>query len=261
MTAISEPHTTTDGASLRNVTVQFEDRNSGAINTVLDNVNLNVSESEFVSLVGRSGCGKTTMLNVLAGLIEPMSGHVQVAGLEPRKARTKTGYMFARDALLPWRTAKGNVEYGMELHRKISRAQRHDQAQDYLERVHMGHAAKLWPWQLSQGMRQRVALARTWALEPKVLLMDEPFAALDAQTRKSVHQEFLAGWEAGKQAVVFVTHDLTEALELSDRVLVLGQGGSIIDDIKVPFERPRDFELSTTSEFQELRRHLIARIY
>src|SRR5699024_4907216 len=106
------------------------------------------------------------------------------------------------------------------------------------DRVHMGHASKLWPWQMSQGMRQRVALARTWALEPKVLLMDEPFAALDAQTRKSVHREFLDVWESSKKSVVFVTHDLSEALELSDRVIVLGEGGSIVDDFVVPFSRP-----------------------
>lgn len=261
MTKTDDPRTQLGGAFLKDVTVEFDDPNTGETNRVLDNVNVTIGDGEFVALVGRSGCGKTTMLNVFAGLVQPVAGTVQVAGLEPRKARTETGYMFARDALLPWRTALGNVEYGMELHGKVKGAEKRQRAQQYLERVHMGHASKLWPWQMSQGMRQRVALARTWALEPKVLLMDEPFAALDAQTRLSVHREFLDVWESSKKSVVFVTHDLTEAIELSDRVIVLGEGGSIVDDFVVPFARPRDIELSTLPEFQDLRRHLIECIF
>ncbi|MBB3044190.1 ABC transporter ATP-binding protein [Nocardioides soli] len=248
------------GAQIRDLTVEFPDPTTGGSNVVLRGIDLDVAAGEFVALIGRSGCGKTTLLNVLAGLVRPTSGEVTVAGLAPAQARSEIGYMFARDALLPWRTALGNVEYGMELHRKVPRSERRTRATRYLERVHMGHAAKQWPWQLSQGMRQRVALARTWALEPQVLLMDEPFAALDAQTRMSVHAEFLDVWESSKKSVVFVTHDLTEALQLADRVVLLSDG-RIAEDITVPFARPRTAELSTTPEFQELRRHLIEQIF
>ncbi|MFD5655860.1 ABC transporter ATP-binding protein [Streptomyces hirsutus] len=242
------------------MTVEFPDPNTGEPRPVLKDVDLKIDQGEFVALIGRSGCGKTTLLNVFAGLVRPSAGEVLVAGTAPDEARSEIGYMFARDALLPWRTCLGNVEYGMELHRKVSREEKKARALSYLERVHMGHAAKLWPWQMSQGMRQRVALARTWALEPQVLLMDEPFAALDAQTRKSVHQEFLAVWESSKKAVVFVTHDLTEAIELADRIILLNDG-TIAEDITVPFARPRPLELSTTREFQELRRRLIEQIF
>lgn len=250
----------TGGAHARNITVEFPDPTTGAPRAVLNDVSLSINKGEFVALVGRSGCGKTTLLNVFAGLVQPASGSVEVAGLSPAAARSEIGYMFARDALLPWRTTRGNVEYGMELHRKVPKAERRARAEQYLERVHLGQCGKLWPWQLSQGMRQRVALARTWALEPQVLLMDEPFAALDAQTRKSVHGEFLAVWESSKKSVVFVTHDLSEALELADRVVLL-KDGRIAEDIPLTWGRPRDIGLSTTADFQELRRYLIEQIF
>jgi NitT/TauT family transport system ATP-binding protein len=207
-------------------------------NEVLRDVTLSVPRGQFLGIVGRSGGGKTTMLNVVAGVVEPSGGTVSVLGSLPREARPRTGMMLARDALLPWRTARRNVEYGLEL-RGTPRAARREASTRWLEALHLGDAGGLWPWQLSQGMRQRVALARTFALDPDLLLMDEPFAALDAQTRVKVQEEFLALWQRGdRRTVVFVTHDLTEAIALSDRVIAVGDGG-IKADLMIPFERPR----------------------
>ncbi|WEX01072.1 ABC transporter ATP-binding protein [Rhodococcus sp. RCBS9] len=228
------------------------DKPEGGTHTVLHDIDLDIAAGQFVALVGRSGCGKTTLLNMIAALVEPSSGSIQVHGTSPREARPHLGFMLARDALLPWRSAQGNVEYGLEL-RGIDRATRRKVAHDWLGRVHLGGSERLWPWQLSQGMRQRVALARTWALDPDVLLMDEPFAALDARTRISVQQQFLELWQSGPQrTVVFVTHDLGEAITLADRVVLLGEG-KILDDVEVGIERPRDLEsVAAHPRYQEL---------
>lgn len=235
-----------------NVTVQF---GADAEVKALDNVTVTCREGEFLVLVGRSGSGKTTILNLVAGLLVPTTGTVTVLDSTPHDARPQLGYMFARDALLPWRTAQRNVELGLEiLH--LDRATRRRTAFEMLERLHLGHAAKRLPWQLSQGMRQRVALARTWARDPALLLMDEPFSALDAQTRRSAQREFTALWEGTKRSVLLVTHDLTEALLLADRVVLLG-GGRVLHEVTIPFERPRPVdELPHTREFQDLERSL-----
>lgn len=228
------------------------DKPEGGTHTVLHDIDLDIAAGQFVALVGRSGCGKTTLLNMIAALVEPSSGSIQVHGTSPREARPHLGFMLARDALLPWRSAQGNVEYGLEL-RGMDRTTRRKVAHDWLGRVHLGGSERLWPWQLSQGMRQRVALARTWALDPDVLLMDEPFAALDARTRISVQQQFLELWQSGPQrTVVFVTHDLGEAITLADRVVLLGEG-KILDDVEVGIERPRDLEsVAAHPRYQEL---------
>jgi NitT/TauT family transport system ATP-binding protein len=240
---------------MRGVSVTFADPDGGAGRAVLSDIDLDVADGDFVVLVGRSGCGKTTMLNALAGLVEPSAGSVRLLDQTPAQARHRVGYMFARDALLPWRTALRNIEYGLEI-RGVPRAERRHTAREYLELVGLGDAARRWPWQLSQGMRQRVAIARTLALEPEMLLMDEPFSALDADTREAVQQEFLRLWEHHRRTVVFVTHDLTEAIYLADRILLIA-GGGVMDDVTVPFERPRDLDSLTTSpEFTELWRTL-----
>jgi NitT/TauT family transport system ATP-binding protein len=210
--------------------------------TVLAGINLTIPVGEFIALVGRSGCGKTTLLNLVAGLVEPSAGSVTVVGGEPRAARQHLGFMLARDALLPWRTAQRNVEYGLEL-RGVVKARRHEIAQHWLAAVQLEQAGKLWPWQLSQGMRQRVALARTWALDPSVLLMDEPFAALDVDTRLSAQSRFLELWQSEEhRTVIFVTHDLGEAVALADRVVLLGNG-RVLDDVQVGIDRPRDLTI------------------
>ena len=227
-----------DAIALDGVTVTYPTAGHAA-RTVLSGINLTIAKGEFTALVGRSGCGKTTLLNLVAGLVDPSAGSVTVLGSQPRAARKHLGFMLARDALLPWRTALRNVEYGLEL-RGVARAERRQTALHWLDAVQLPHAAHQWPWQLSQGMRQRVALARTWALDPAVLLMDEPFAALDVHTRVSAQQKFLELWQAEEhRTVLLVTHDLGEAIALADRVVLLG-GGRVLDDVPVGVDRPRD---------------------
>lgn len=223
-------------ASLRNVTLSFSTPN-GAV-TALDNVSLDLNPGEFLVLVGPSGSGKTTALNVLAGLLTPTRGEAQVLGTEPRQARPKMGYMFARDALLPWRNARRNVEFALEV-RGFNKAERRKRSEAYLDLVKLGRLKDNYPTQLSQGQRQRVALARTWAPSPDILLMDEPFSALDAQTRESLHEQFVRMWVEDKRSIVFVTHDLNEAISLADRIIVFGSG-RITKEFKVSFPRPRD---------------------
>lgn len=236
--------------SVDNVTVEFSFPN-GDSRLLTDCLSFAVRAGEFVVLVGKSGCGKTSLLNLIAGLLQPSSGSVQVLGLPPEEAKNQIGYMFARDALLPWRTARKNVEVGLEV-RGVPKRERHEIAGNMLSMIGLGGFDDHYVWQLSQGMRQRVALARTWAISPTLLLMDEPFGALDAQTRQELQGEFLRFWEADKRTVVFVTHDLVEAMTLGDRILVMREG-SIVSDIVVPFDRPRDFAvLGRDKRFREL---------
>ena len=246
------PEPGTGGAiSLHGVTVSYSSPGHD-VRTVLSGIDLTIPTGEFTALVGRSGCGKTTLLNLVAGLVDPSAGSVSVLGSQPRDARSHLGFMLARDALLPWRSARRNVEYGLEL-RGVARARRREIALHWLEAVQLLHAQHHWPWQLSQGMRQRVALARTWALDPAVLLMDEPFAALDVNTRMSVQKKFLELWQAQEhKTVVFVTHDLGEAIALADRVVLLG-GGRVLDDVPVGIDRPRDLATITSDpRYQQL---------
>ncbi|MEB8326024.1 ABC transporter ATP-binding protein [Dietzia kunjamensis] len=233
-----------NAVELKNVTVTFPSETGH--NVVVDDFSLTVEPGEFLVLVGRSGCGKTTILNLVAGVLEPTRGTVSVYGDRPANRRSILGYMFARDALLPWRTAVRNVELGLEI-LGSPRGERRDAALEMLKAVGLGDAAKRLPWQLSQGMRQRVALARTWVRKPKLLLMDEPFAALDAQTRNDAQQTFLEIWQGSRAAVILVTHDLHEALLLADRVVLLSEG-RILKDVRPSFSRPRDIDALARSE-------------
>ena len=225
--------------ALRSVTVGFG-ANGRAPRRVLTGLSLDVGKGQLVALVGASGCGKTTLLNLVAGLVGPSSGEAAVFGEPPRVGRQDVGYMFARDSLLPWRTARQNVELGLEVQGWGRRARR-DMAARLLDRVDLSSALDMYPSELSQGMRQRVALARTLATDPALLLMDEPFAALDAQTRASVRSVFLGIWddELDRKTVLFVTHDLAEALLVADRVVSIA-GGQVRTDVQVPWRRPRD---------------------
>ena len=238
-------------ASLKGVSVAFTDPKTKRSKFVLQNFDFECGRGEFVVLVGRSGCGKTTVLNILSGLLDPTRGTVEVLGKKPREARQQIGYMFARDALMPWRRAAENVELGLERD-GVEPVERRRRAEAMLKRLGLEGKSALYPWQLSQGMRQRVALARTWVPGPELLLMDEPFAALDAQTKVESRAEFLQIWEEARRSVVFVTHDLSEALLLGDRIVMLGTGGKEIVNLKVPFQHPRDVaELPFTKEFRE----------
>ncbi|TNM41179.1 ABC transporter ATP-binding protein [Nocardioides albidus] len=243
--------TTPTAIQMSGVTVEFADP-LGGTKQVLKGIDLTVPAGQFIALVGKSGCGKTTLLNMVAALVRPTTGTVTVGGETPKAARRNLGFMLARDALLPWRTAQGNVEYGLEL-RGVPKQERRETARRWLEAVHLGGSERLWPWQLSQGMRQRVALARTWALDPDVLLMDEPFAALDVTTRVAVQEEFLRLWQSEQhKTVIFVTHDLGEAIALADRVVLLGEG-RVLYDVEVGLERPRDLQtVAGEPRYQEI---------
>ncbi|SAL54909.1 ABC transporter ATP-binding protein [Caballeronia humi] len=210
-----------------------------ASQTVLKGFDLAVREGEFLSLLGPSGCGKSTFLNILAGLVPHTSGDIRIDGQPVVAVRDKLGVVFQGYALFPWRTVRKNVETGLEI-RGVSRAQRRAEAERYLQLVGLIDFADHYPHQLSGGMRQRVAIARALAYGPEVLLMDEPFGALDAQTRESLQQELLGIWEQSAKTVVFVTHSIDEAIFLSDRVAVMGRGpGRVKEIIDVDLPRPR----------------------
>lgn len=203
------------------------------------NVSLRVAEGEFVSIVGPSGCGKTTVLNLLAGLIPLQTGAIKVAGQPPRAGRHDVAYMLARDCLFPWRTALENAGLGNEF-RGVKDASICARSKKFLKRVGLEGFEEYYPKNLSHGMRQRVALARTFSMNSNVLLMDEPFGALDAQTKLQLEDVMMSLWEEERRTVVFITHDLAEAVTLSDRVIVMSaRPGRIIDDIRIPLPRPR----------------------
>lgn len=227
--------------------------NDGPVLAV-DSVDLRIPTGQFVAIVGPSGCGKTTVLNMLAGLIKPTAGLVRRHGSEVDGPSRDIGYMLARSALSPWRTAQRNVEFGLEI-RGVGRAERRGRARALLDQLHLGDFANSFPSQLSQGMRQRVAIARTLAIDPDLWLMDEPFGALDAQTRLSVQSQFVELWEqAGESTVIFVTHDLEEAVLLADRVIVMSaRPGRIKSDTLVDLPRPRSVdELRFDARFRDL---------
>ncbi len=207
--------------------------------TALLDVSLSVRSGEFVSVVGPSGCGKTTILNLLAGLISLQSGTIRVHGEAPRAGRRDVAYMLARDALLPWASAQANVEFGARI-RGTDTAARRQRARTLLASVGLSGFEHAYPKALSQGMRQRVALARTFCLDAPILLMDEPFGALDAQTKLQLEDVLLALWTEQRRTVVFVTHDLSEAVALSDKVIVMSRRpGRVQADIEIPLPHPR----------------------
>ena len=220
--------------------------------TAVAQVSLTVGAGEFVSVVGPTGCGKSTLLNVGAGLLQPSTGSVKVFGQPLQGINTRAGYMFQSESLMPWRTALGNVMAGLEF-RRVADARA--QAEDWLRRVGLGGFGDRYPHQLSGGMRKRTSLAQTLALDPDIILMDEPFSALDIQTRQLMENEVLELWASKKKAVLFITHDLDEAIAMSDRVVVLSAGPAShpIGEFTIDLERPRDVaEVRTTPRFIEL---------
>lgn len=217
----------------------------------LETVSFDIAPGSFVALVGPSGCGKTTLLNIMGGLEELQSGRVLVDGQAPRTGRDDVAYMFARPALMPWRGAMQNVEFGMEM-RGLSRKERAETARAMLARVGLTGFENSYPGQLSQGMRQRVALARTFAVESHVLLMDEPFGALDEFTREDLNDELLRIWHEERNTVLFVTHSIDEAIYLSDRIVVMkARPGAVHEVIDLGFPRPRTPELRGSTAFFE----------
>jgi len=216
--------------------------NFGRVRNALSGVDLDVPEGEFVALIGASGCGKTTLLNVIAGLVPATGGTVTISDTPAVAGRSDVCYILARDALLPWRTVKGNVEYGLELS-GVGRDERERRAMVYTEKVGLRDYRDFYPSKLSQGMRQRVSLARAFAVERNIYLMDEPFSALDSQTKLLLHDQLLSLWESSRATVVFVTHDIGEAITLADRVIVMSKKGTgIVDEIRIDLPRPRSAE-------------------
>jgi len=242
---------------LDRVTCTFPARGSARADyTAVQDASLRVQDGEFVALVGPTGCGKSTLLNLAAGLQAPTEGTVSSFGELLRGLNARAGYLFQADALFPWRTALDNVAIGLEM-RGGARAESRDRARDWLRRVGLGAHAEKYPHEMSGGMRKRAALAQMLILEPRILLMDEPFSALDVQTRQLMENELLALWAQDRRSVLFVTHDLEEAIALSDRVVVLSAGPASrpIAEYEVDLPRPRDVqEIGMHPHFVELHR-------
>ena len=222
----------------------------------LENINLDVEDGEFLCLVGLSGCGKTTLLNILAGFVEITAGHVMMDG-KPLTEDYDKGVVFQEYALFPWRTARKNVEYGLEV-RKVSAEKRKQIALDLLRLVRLDDFADFYPHNLSGGMRQRVAVARALAFDPQVLLMDEPFGALDAQTREDLQELTVDVWQKTKKTVIYVTHNLSEAVYLGTRIVVfLPRPGRIREILPVSLPRPRQALSPEFVTIQQKLDHLI----
>jgi NitT/TauT family transport system ATP-binding protein len=241
--------------ALEHVTCTFASReHPGDRYTAVRDTTLTVGEGEFVSVVGPTGCGKSTLLNVAAGLLAPSSGEVRVLGGPLTGINRSAGYMFQADSLMPWRSALDNVLAGLQF-AGIDEHEAEARGNAWLSRVGLTGFARRFPHQLSGGMRKRVALAQMLILDPKILLMDEPFSALDVQTRQLMENELLELWSADRKSVLFITHDLEEAIALSDRVIVLSAGPEThpIGEFVIDLPRPRDVnEIRMTPRFVEI---------
>lgn len=239
---------------LAGVACAFPGRGASEPYVAVAQVDLAVGEGEFVAVVGPTGCGKSTLLNLAAGLQRATAGSVRVGGLPLSGINARAGYLFQSEALLPWRTALANVAVGLEF-RGIDKAEAGRLAAAWLARVGLAAHGHKYPHELSGGMRKRVALAQMLILGPKLLLMDEPFSALDVQTRSLMENELLALWSQDRKSVVFVTHDLEEAIALSDRVVVMSAGPASrpIGEFPIDLPRPRDVaEIRLTPQFLEI---------
>lgn len=257
---------------LRDVACTFISKDDpGQRYTAVEQVNLTVGAGEFVSVVGPTGCGKSTLLNVAAGLLAPSQGTARVFGEPLHDVNTRAGYMFQTESLMPWRTALQNVMAGLEF-RDTPEPEARAQAEDWLRRVGLGGFGDRYPHQLSGGMRKRTSLAQTLVLDPDIILMDEPFSALDIQTRQLMENEVLALWSGEgrratpspkhsaseghqRKAILFITHDLDEAIAMSDRVVIMSAGPAarVIGEFTIDMARPRDVaEVKKTPRFLEL---------
>ena len=242
-----------------NVVKKFNGRNGEMI--ALNGVTLDIHDNEFICVVGPSGCGKSTLLNIIAGLLEPTSGRVYCDGKLVEGTGTDRGVVFQQYALFPWLTVKKNVRFALEM-RGIKGKEADQLAMKYLEKVDLVKFANHYPKELSGGMKQRVAIARAYAAEPQVLLMDEPFGALDAQTRTQLQSELLQTWERDMKTCFFITHDVDEAIILAQKVIVMsarpGRVKAVID-IDIPY--PRDQETKMSPRFLELKNEIWSLVY
>lgn len=241
------------------VTQEFEKKDGKFL--ALDTVNLNVEQNEFICVVGPSGCGKTTLLNIIAGLCKPTTGTVKVRGELVTGPGKGKGVVFQQYALYPWLTVEKNVEFGMRM-KGVPKAERAEIAKKYIDLVGLSKFAKAYPKELSGGMKQRVAIARAYATAPEVLLMDEPFGALDAQTRAQLQENLLKTWERERKTCFFITHDVEEAVLLATKIIIMSAGpGHITEIVPVTLPYPRTQQTKLTSEFNELKNQIWNKVY
>ncbi len=241
------------------VTQEFEKKDGKFL--ALDTVNLNVEQNEFICVVGPSGCGKTTLLNIIAGLCKPTTGTVKVRGELVTGPGKGKGVVFQQYALYPWLTVEKNVEFGMRM-KGVPKAERAEIAKKYIDLVGLSKFAKAYPKELSGGMKQRVAIARAYATAPEVLLMDEPFGALDAQTRAQLQENLLKTWEQERKTCFFITHDVEEAVLLATKIIIMSAGpGHITEIVPVTLPYPRKQQTKLTSEFNELKNQIWNKVY
>ncbi|WP_248926052.1 ABC transporter ATP-binding protein [Paenibacillus hamazuiensis] len=227
----------------------------------LQQVNLTIQPNEFICVVGPSGCGKTTLLNIIAGLEESSSGSVKVDGVEVTGPGKERGVVFQQYALFPWKTVLKNVEFGLKL-KGMNPRERREKAEKYLELVGLKDFVNAYPKELSGGMKQRVAIARAYAAEPEVLLMDEPFGALDAQTRAQLQEELLHTWESEKKTCFFITHDVEEAVILAQKVIIMSaRPGRIKEIVDVDIPYPRNQETKLQERFSQIKNDIWAKVY
>jgi NitT/TauT family transport system ATP-binding protein len=239
---------------LRNVTKGFEGNNGASSVTALENINLNIEEGQFVCFVGPSGCGKTTLLNILAGLDKPTSGEVILNGQPVRETGPDRIMVFQENALFPWLKVIDNVEFGLKM-AGIEKEKRHEIAMHFLDMIQLKKFAEAFTYQLSGGMKQRVAIARALVTDPEVLLMDEPFAALDSQTRDLLMVELQLIWARTRKTIVFVTHNIAESVCLGDKVVIFtSRPGKVKKEIAVEYRRPR---LSEDNNLYNYRRKIL----
>jgi NitT/TauT family transport system ATP-binding protein len=223
--------------------------------SVLEDVNCLVCREEFICIVGPSGCGKTTFLKIIAGLIKPTLGEVRFC--EPSlNGKPPTALVFQDHGLFPWMTVIENVAFGLEM-MGVGKRERSERARAFIEKIGLGSFARSYPHELSAGMRQRVGIARSFLTDPKVLLMDEPLSSLDAQIRRLIQEELLRLWRDDRKSVIYITHDIEEAVMLGDRVLVMtGRPARIREEISIPLGRPRDLSVCKTPDMTEVIRHI-----
>jgi len=242
------------GSLVINDLTQVFKKDDGSVLTALDHVSLKVKDKEFVCILGPSGCGKTTLLRLIAGLATARTGSIVLDGEEMKGPSPKIGFVFQEYSLFPWRTVIDNIAFGLEM-KGMPKDERYRIAEQYLELVNLTAFKTSYPSELSGGMRQRVAVARALALDPVLLLMDEPFGALDAQTRNMLQTELLDIWEKTKKTIIFITHSVDEAVYLSDRIIVLSpRPGRVCKIVPIDLPRPRD---RTSVDFATLRRDIL----
>ena len=241
------------------VTKSYEGRDGRFL--ALDTVDLNVQRNEFICVVGPSGCGKTTLMNIVAGLLAPTTGSVRVRGEEVTGPGKGEGVVFQQYALYPWLTVQKNVEFGLKM-KRVEKQRRRELAEKYIRLVGLEKFAGAYPKELSGGMKQRVAIARAYATDPEVLLMDEPFGALDAQTRAQLQENLLNTWQSEKKTCFFITHDVEEAVLLATKIIIMSAGpGRIREIVDVDLPYPRNQQTKLTPAFNELKNDIWNKVY